>query len=71
MKFTLILALFLTGCTKTVYVDRFNTVKVPVECEIPKVNCELGGIYAGVAVNAYKCIELQKQAMKVCQPKIK
>jgi hypothetical protein len=37
---SLLFVLFiLSGCTKTVYVDRAVEVKVPVKCKVPVPNC--------------------------------
>lgn len=70
---TLFVALVFSGCTKTVYVDRFLEKKVPVPCEVAEVECasteEMADMNdSAVVVECYRCVDAHKEAAKVCQP---
>ena len=70
---TLFVALVFNGCTKTVYVDRVLEKKIPVSCEVAKVECastqEMADMNdSAVAVECYRCVHAHKEAAKACQP---
>ena len=73
MKHQLILMLcavfFLSGCTKTVYVDRPVRINVPVKCIVKDADCpHLSDMNDSEAVDEMgRCIEQMRENEKVCR----
>ena len=62
------ISIFFSGCAEKVYVDRPIEVKVPVVCEVPKVECFPNQkTYTAEIRELRLCIERYKQAIQVCQ----
>lgn len=61
---------FLSGCTKTVYVDRPVEVLVPVKCEVPRVesNFEDTDTETETVTKMITYIYNLLESIKVCQP---
>jgi hypothetical protein len=58
----------ISGCTKTIYVDRVTKVNVPVPCTVPEVKCEFDKpTYTEVISELVRCIEEHKAAAAVCK----
>jgi hypothetical protein len=66
---TLLAVFFLSGCAKTIYVDRPVKVKVPVPCTITDPDCpHLSDLNDSAAVDELgRCVLQYKQNVKDCQ----
>jgi len=70
----ILIALVFNGCcekepTRIEYKEKTVTIKVPVRCKVPKVKCDLkqGSNLVERFSELLGCIELHKEASKVCQ----
>ena len=64
----MVISIFFSGCTEKVFVDRPVEVKVPVKCQVPKVECFSNQkTYTAEIREMRFCIERYKQAIEVCQ----
>lgn len=66
MLLVVLMVLFYSGCTRTVYVDKPVPYAVPQACEVRLIECHLSGSPSNMLLKSIECFLDQKEEAKVC-----